>query len=87
VLDEEAGEGAHARARVADVVQDAQIRGPAVGGDLAPHVPAEPALEESDVRILGQEVFVDPSRRLMPLVVRIVLRFDRATKFLRMRIA
>jgi hypothetical protein len=32
-------------------------------------------------------MFVDPSRRLMPLVVRIVLRFDRATEFLRMRIA
>ncbi len=40
-----------------------------------------------DVRLIEPEVFVDPSRRLMPLVVRIVLRFDRATEFLRMRIA
>ena len=39
------------------------------------------------VRLIEPEVFVDPSRRLMPLVVRIVLRFDRATEFLRMRIA
>ena len=39
------------------------------------------------VRLIQPEVFVDPSRRLMPLVVRIVLRFDRATEFLRMRIA
>jgi hypothetical protein len=38
-------------------------------------------------RLIEPEVFVDPSRRLMPLVVRIVLRFDRATEFLRMRIA
>ena len=39
------------------------------------------------VRLIEPEVFVDPSRRLMPLVVRVVLRFDRATEFLRMRIA
>jgi deazaflavin-dependent oxidoreductase (nitroreductase family) len=39
------------------------------------------------VRLIEPEVFVAPSRRLMPLVVRIVLRFDRATEFLRMRIA
>jgi deazaflavin-dependent oxidoreductase (nitroreductase family) len=39
------------------------------------------------VRLIEPEVFVDPSRRLMPLVVRIVLRFDRASEFLRMRIA
>jgi hypothetical protein len=39
------------------------------------------------VRLIEPEVFVDPRRRLMPLVVRIVLRFDRATEFLRMRIA
>jgi deazaflavin-dependent oxidoreductase (nitroreductase family) len=40
-----------------------------------------------NVRLIEPELFVDPSRRLMPLVVRIVLRFDRATEFLRMRIA
>jgi deazaflavin-dependent oxidoreductase (nitroreductase family) len=39
------------------------------------------------VRLVEPELFVDPSRRLMPPVVRIVLRFDRATEFLRMRIA
>jgi hypothetical protein len=39
------------------------------------------------VRLIEPEVFIDPSRRLMPLVVRIVLRFERATEFLRMRIA
>jgi hypothetical protein len=40
-----------------------------------------------DVRLIEPELFVDPSRCLMLLVVRIVLRFDRATEFLRMRIA
>jgi deazaflavin-dependent oxidoreductase (nitroreductase family) len=40
-----------------------------------------------DVRLIDPELFVDPSRQLMPFVVRIVLRFDRATEFLRMRIA
>ena len=40
-----------------------------------------------DVRLIEPELFIDPSRRLMPPVVRIVLRFDRATEFLRMRIA
>jgi deazaflavin-dependent oxidoreductase (nitroreductase family) len=40
-----------------------------------------------EVRLVEPEVFVDPSRRLMPRVVRIVLRLDRATEFLRMRIA
>jgi deazaflavin-dependent oxidoreductase (nitroreductase family) len=38
------------------------------------------------VRLVDPELFVDPGRRLMPLLVRIVLRFDRATVFLRMRI-
>jgi deazaflavin-dependent oxidoreductase (nitroreductase family) len=40
-----------------------------------------------EVRLVEPEVFVDPSRGLMPRVVRIVLRLDRATEFLRMRIA
>jgi deazaflavin-dependent oxidoreductase (nitroreductase family) len=39
------------------------------------------------VRLVEPEVFVDPSRRLMPRVVRIVLRFNRVTEFLRMRVA
>jgi deazaflavin-dependent oxidoreductase (nitroreductase family) len=38
------------------------------------------------VRLVEPELVVDPSRRLMPPVVRLVLRFDRATQFLRMRI-
>jgi deazaflavin-dependent oxidoreductase (nitroreductase family) len=38
------------------------------------------------VRLVDPELFVDSNRRLMPLLVRIVLRFDRATEFLRMRI-
>jgi deazaflavin-dependent oxidoreductase (nitroreductase family) len=40
-----------------------------------------------DVRLVEPELFVDPGRRLMPRVVRVVLRLDRATEFLRMRIA
>ena len=39
------------------------------------------------VRLVEPEVLVDPSRRLMPRLVRIVLRFNRVTEFLRMRIA
>jgi len=35
--------------------------------------------------LVEPELFVDPSRRLMPLVVRTVLRLDRASEFLRMR--
>jgi deazaflavin-dependent oxidoreductase (nitroreductase family) len=40
-----------------------------------------------DVLLVEPELFVDPGRRLMPRVVRFVLRLDRATEFLRMRIA
>jgi deazaflavin-dependent oxidoreductase (nitroreductase family) len=40
-----------------------------------------------DVRLVEPEVFVDPSRRLMPPIVRVVLGFDRVSEFLRMRIA
>jgi deazaflavin-dependent oxidoreductase (nitroreductase family) len=40
-----------------------------------------------DVRLIEPELFVDPDRRLMPHVVRVLLRFDRVTEFLRMRIA
>jgi deazaflavin-dependent oxidoreductase (nitroreductase family) len=40
-----------------------------------------------NVRLVDPEVFVDPGRRFMPRLVRFVLRLDRATEFLRMRIA
>jgi deazaflavin-dependent oxidoreductase (nitroreductase family) len=40
-----------------------------------------------DVLLVEPELFVDPGRRLMPRVVRFVLRLVRATEFLRMRIA
>jgi deazaflavin-dependent oxidoreductase (nitroreductase family) len=39
------------------------------------------------VHLVQPEVFVDPSRRLMPRVVRTVLGLGRVTEFLRMRIA
>jgi deazaflavin-dependent oxidoreductase (nitroreductase family) len=45
-----------------------------------------------DIRILGRdvalvdpEVFTDPSRHLMPLPVRLILRLSGTTEFLRMR--
>jgi deazaflavin-dependent oxidoreductase (nitroreductase family) len=38
-----------------------------------------------DIRLVDPEVFVDPHGRLMPLPVRIVLRLNRVTEFLRMR--
>jgi len=37
-----------------------------------------------DIRLVEPEVFVDPTRRLMPLPVRVVLRLTRTTEFLRM---
>jgi deazaflavin-dependent oxidoreductase (nitroreductase family) len=40
-----------------------------------------------DVRLVEPEVFVDPSRRLMPLPYRLAGRAVRATEFLRMRAA
>jgi deazaflavin-dependent oxidoreductase (nitroreductase family) len=40
-----------------------------------------------DIRLVEPEVFVDPTRRLMPLPVRLVLGFARVTEFLRMRAA
>jgi deazaflavin-dependent oxidoreductase (nitroreductase family) len=39
----------------------------------------------SDVQLVGPEVFVDPTRHLMPLPVRLILRLNRVTEFLRMR--
>jgi deazaflavin-dependent oxidoreductase (nitroreductase family) len=38
-----------------------------------------------DVHLVEPELFVDPTRRLMPLVVRIVLRMNNVSEFLRMR--
>jgi deazaflavin-dependent oxidoreductase (nitroreductase family) len=40
-----------------------------------------------DVRLVEPELFVDPQRREMPLVVRSFLRLMRVTEFMRMRIA
>jgi deazaflavin-dependent oxidoreductase (nitroreductase family) len=40
-----------------------------------------------DVRLVDPELITDPSRRLMPFPVRIVLRLDGVDEFLRMRIA
>jgi deazaflavin-dependent oxidoreductase (nitroreductase family) len=38
-----------------------------------------------DVHLVEPELFVDPTRRLMPLPVRIVLRLNNVSEFLRMR--
>lgn len=38
-----------------------------------------------DVHLVEPELFVDPTRRLMPLPVRIVLRLNNVNEFLRMR--
>ena len=50
------------------------------------------AVGEADLRTLGRDVhlvepelFVDPTRRLMPLPVRVVLRLNNVNEFLRMR--
>jgi deazaflavin-dependent oxidoreductase (nitroreductase family) len=40
-----------------------------------------------DIRLADPEVFVDPQQRLMPLLIRLFLRFNRVTEFMRMRIA
>ena len=40
-----------------------------------------------DVRLVEPEVFVDPAQRLMPPSVRLILRLNRVTEFLRMRAA
>jgi deazaflavin-dependent oxidoreductase (nitroreductase family) len=40
-----------------------------------------------DVRLVEPELFVDPQRREMPLVVRSFLHLMRVTEFMRMRIA
>ena len=38
-----------------------------------------------DIRLFRPEVFVDPKQRLMPAIVRMVLRLNKTTEFLRMR--
>ena len=38
-----------------------------------------------DVHLVEPELFVDPTRRLMPLPVRVVLRLNNVNEFLRMR--
>ena len=40
-----------------------------------------------DTRLVEPELFVDPAQRLMPLPVRLFLRLNRVTEFLRMRAA
>ena len=40
-----------------------------------------------DIRLVGPELFVDPRQRLMPVLIRVFLRFNRVTEFMRMRIA
>jgi len=40
-----------------------------------------------DVHLVEPELFVDPTRHLMPLPVRIVLRLNNVNEFLRMRTA
>ena len=38
-----------------------------------------------DIRLVEPEVFVDPTRRLMPFIVRLVLRLNNVSEFMRMR--
>jgi deazaflavin-dependent oxidoreductase (nitroreductase family) len=38
-----------------------------------------------DIRLVDPELFVDPTRHLMPLPVRVILRLNRVNEFLRMR--
>ena len=38
-----------------------------------------------DVRLIEPELLVDPAGRLMPVVVRMFLRFNRVTEYLRLR--
>jgi deazaflavin-dependent oxidoreductase (nitroreductase family) len=40
-----------------------------------------------DIRLVEPELFRDPSRRLMPRLVRVFLRLNDVSEFLRMRIA
>ena|SRR5207247_2665871 len=38
-----------------------------------------------NIRLVRPEVFIDPSRRLMPRIVRAILSLNRVSEFLRMR--
>jgi deazaflavin-dependent oxidoreductase (nitroreductase family) len=40
-----------------------------------------------DIRLVRPEIFVDPARRLVPSIVRAILRLNRVSEFLRMRSA
>ena len=40
-----------------------------------------------DLRLVDPELFIDPNRRQMPLLIRFFLRVTRVTEFMRMRIA
>jgi deazaflavin-dependent oxidoreductase (nitroreductase family) len=40
-----------------------------------------------DLRLVDPELFVDPKQRQMPIPIRLFLRFNRVTEFMRMRIA
>ncbi len=40
-----------------------------------------------DVRLVDPEIFVDPSRGLMPLPVRVILGLNNVNEFMRMRAA
>lgn len=39
-----------------------------------------------DIRLVEPELFVDPKQRQMPALIRLFLRFNRVTEFMRMRI-
>jgi deazaflavin-dependent oxidoreductase (nitroreductase family) len=46
---------------------------------------ADLQIRNKTTHLVDPELFVDPTRRLMPLIVRIALRFARVSEFLRMR--
>ena len=46
---------------------------------------ADLQIRNRKIHVIDPELFVDPTRHLMPLIVRIVLGFARVSEFLRMR--
>ena len=46
---------------------------------------ADLQIRNRTIHVVDPELFVDPSRRLMPFIVRVVLGFARVSEFLRMR--
>ena len=40
-----------------------------------------------DIHLVEPELFVDPRQRQMPILIRLFLRFNRVSEFMRMRIA